>query len=623
MKKFTIKNRIQEGLLFRRRLWIMCLCIFILMLLLVSRLVYLQIFQHQYYTTLSKKNDITLVPIPPKRGLIFDRNKALLAKNIPVFNLMVTPQKTLHLMKELKNIASLMPISPHNFKAFSVEKKHRRPFEPLLLKPKLTPQQVAIFAVNRFHFPGFAVEAQLVRYYPQAQVAAHTVGYVGRINAMELQQLSPSNYAATSYTGKTGVEKYFEPQLHGQVGYKEVETNASGQTIRPLTTVPAIAGENLYLTLDADLQAQAEKALHGFRGALVAIQPDTGEILALVSTPGFNPNIFIAGISRKKYRLLQNSSDHPLYDRTIRGLYAPGSTIKPFIALAGLNAGVITPTYKIFDPGWFRLPNTKHKYHNWMRTGFGWVNLHDAIMRSDDTYFYNLATLLGISKIDNMLLNFGFGQPTGIQMAGELAGVVPSPAYKSRLTGQSWFTGDTVITGIGQGFLQTTPLQLASATATLAERGRRMQLRLIKAVQQPGQKPVLSPLKELPPVIADKPQYWSEIIRAMQSVINNPNGTGFRFGKPSYTVAAKTGTAQVYTKKHDSQQPIPERERDNSLFIAFAPVKNPKIAVAAVVENDVSAPVIARKVMDYYLLTQHHLAHTKETPHNDTIPQSS
>lgn len=609
MKRLTIKNRAHEASLFKRRLWVIVLIMLFLIFAIIVRLIYLQIGKHQYYTTLSRKNEIALKPIPPRRGLIFSRNGVLLAQNQAVFSLMVTPSKVDNLSQELTAIQKILKISPQNLVDFYKEKGQKRRFDAVTLKEDLSETDVAIFAVNRYQFPGFSVQARLMRYYPLNQMTVDTVGYVGRINSREQAAIDNSNYAATSYIGKRGIEKYFESQLHGNVGYKEIEADSGGATVRTLGQVPAKAGVNLYLTIDTPLQATANAALKGLRGAVVAIQPATGQILALASEPNYQPNLFVTGISSKIYNGLQSNPDHPLYNRTVSGLYAMGSTIKPFIALEGLNSGTITADSKIFDPGWFRLPKTKHIYHNWNRGGFGWVNLHRAIVLSDDTYFYHLATLLGINRIDSILHQFGFGTKTNVEIPSELAGTVPSPDYKMKLTGHKWYTGDTVITGIGQGYSLATPLQLAMATATLANHGKRFQAQLLKAYQIPGNKIVPIKAKALTPIVLKNPNYWNMVIDAMQGVVRSAHGTGYRFGKNiAYSVAAKTGTAQVFTLKDDknSDQLLPERERDNSLFIAFAPVKNPQIAVVVVVENNPSAPVVARKIIDYYLLKQQH-----------------
>lgn len=621
MKRAAIKNRAKEAVLFKTRLFIVLIIIIMLIAAMITRLIYLQVDQHHYYTTLSRQNAISLNPIPPKRGLIYDANHVLLANDLPSFSLMVTRTAVSNFKDELARLKQFIPISPMELKLYEKEAKGRRSFDAVPLKEKLTDEEVARFEVNRYQFPGFEVSARMLRSYPTGDSAAHVVGYMGRINASDLNQIDTSNYAATNFIGKSGIEKYFESQLHGKVGYEETETTADGSTVRHLGKVPAQAGVNLYLTIDTSLQKATLNAFSTLRGAAVAIDPNNGKILALVSSPSFDPNVFINGLSQDDFNEIENNDSRPLYNRAITGLYAPGSTIKPFIALQALSDGVIKPDDKIYDPGWYRIKGTKHIFHNWNRGGFGWVDLHDAIILSDDTYFYQLAHKLGIHSIDKMLTRFGFGQKTGIELPGEQSGVVPSPKYKMGITGQQWYDGDTVITGIGQGFTEVTPLQLAEATATIAMHGKRFQPQLLSAYQLPGSPPTLVPTKPLPPVTLKNPKAWPIVIQAMRDVVKSPRGTGFRFGRTPYTVAAKTGTAQVFTMKNDKDDNtwLPERERDNSLFIAFAPIDHPQIAVAIVVENNPNAPDIARQMINYYLIDQHHWHDTSKAKTNAKI----
>lgn len=605
LSPLTIKNRIKEQLLFNRRLLVAILFIGLLCLFLIARLFFLQVAEHHHYTTLSKQNAISITPLPPKRGLIYDRDGLLLAKNIPVFSLVVTPDKVAHLKQELNQIEKIIPLTPVDLTAFRKQLRFYRPFEEVPLKLKLTPTQVAEFAVNRYRFPGLSVKAELIRQYPFDNLFAHIIGYVGRINAQDLATLNQASYADTNYIGKTGIEKYYEATLHGIVGYQRIETDASGRTVRVLRTTPPISGTNLYLSIDSGLQKAAQQAMQGFNGAVVALQPSTGQVLAMVSTPSFNPNQFITGISEADYKKLTQSKAHPLYNRAIHGLYSIGSTIKPLMGLEGLATHVITPKTQIYDPGWFRLPHSRHIFHDWLPGGHGWVNLHKAIVVSCDTYFYNLGFHLGIAPIDHILKAFGLGQTTGIGLPNEEAGTIPSPEYKMAATGKPWYTGDTVNTAIGQGYFQATALQLADIAAILANRGKRYAPNLLNAIQAPGQPKVYLAKQALPSVGINNPSYWHDIIRAMQDVITH--GTGYHFGHPPYSVAAKTGTAQVRSDHGKRAFNLPKNERSNSTFIAFAPVNKPVIALAVVVEHDPHAAVIvARKVMDYYLLTQHH-----------------
>ena len=490
-------------------------------------------------------------------------------------------------------------------------KQHRR-FDEIPLKIRLSEVEVAKFSEHAYHFPGFIIKARLIRHYPFEASLSHVLGYVGRINIDELDDIDPTNYSATNYIGKLGIEKFYEDELHGAVGYEQVENDASGEPIRVLNQIKPAPGKNLYLTLDSRLQIAVEKALEGQRGAVVAIQPSTGQVLAMVSQPGYDPNLFVAGISTQDFKALQSSPDRPLYDRALRGLYPLASTIKPYLALEGLDSGVATPNYTLYDPGWFQLKTSEHIFHDMKHGGHGMVNLNRAIICSCDTYFFELASKLGIQRIDHVLRQFGYGEVTGIDLDDELAGVVASPSWKRQAKGVSWYEGDTINSGIGQGYMQATPLQLANAVSTMAMRGKRYTPYLLLGSQQPGkgffpQKPVLANKVDIV-----NTSLWNAIVSAMQGVTSSQEGTAYRLlGHTPYTVAAKTGTAQVYSfsKKHydtesgqENQEKLPEKLRDHHLLVAFAPVDNPQIAVAVVVENSNQATIVARAVLDYYLV---------------------
>lgn len=608
----TIKNRERETRIFNARLIVSISVVMLLTLLLLCRLFYLQIIQHRYYTTLSEQNEIDLVPIAPRRGLIYDRHGELLANNIPVFSLMATRSKISHLTQALKDIQQVTPLSENDLEQFNKHVKERRRFEQTPLKLKLSEEEVAKFSLDQFRFPGFSLNVQLIRQYPFSNSIAHVIGYVGRINEKELAQLDAANYSATHFIGKTGIERYYESALHGKVGYQKVEIDASGRIIRDLSTTYPIRGIDLYLTIDKTLQNTAEEALSPHRGAIVALNPKTGEVLALVSEPSYNPSLFIGGITVKDFQALLLDKSHPLYNRTIHGVYPPGSTIKPFIAIAGLDSGLITSQFQIFDPGWYQLPHTSHIFHDWKKTGHGWTNLSKAIIESVDTYFYDLAHKIGIQRIDAMLQQFGFNEKTGIDLPHELEGNIPSPEWKWRYRGKSWYPGDTVLTGIGQGYVLTTPLQLAVATSVLANHGVRYRPHLLYCARFANGKIYWPSLKQQAFIKLKNPHDWDTIIQAMSKVTTE--GTGTLFGKSSYSIAAKTGTAQVI--RHDEDHPnnyIPERFRNNSVFIAFAPIENPKIVIAVVVENSPDAPIVARKILDDYLL-HHHGPNVAEPP---------
>jgi penicillin-binding protein 2 len=620
-RHLTIKNHKQEQHLFTSRIIIAAIITLLLVIILIGRLIYLQVSHHNRYATLSQKNHLELLPIEPNRGLIYDRDGKLLAENIPVFSLDIIPDHVSNLKKTLNDLKKVINITPDELKQFYQSLGRRHGSLPIPLKLRLTEKQVARFYVNQYRFPGVEVNARMIRNYLLGKTMASVLGYVGRIDTTDLLNLDTANYSASNFIGKTGIEKYYEKLLHGQTGYKQVEIDANGHIVRTIKDIPPIPGNNIYLSIDSKLQAITEKALKKERGAVVAIKPDTGEVLTLISNPSFNPNFFAQGVSDKEFHQLQNSSDNPMYNRAIRGQFPMASTIKPFIALKGLDTGIITPSYTIYDPGWFKLPNAKHIYlgWNWKYGGHGYVNVSKAIIASSDRFFYSLAVKLSIDKIDDILNQFGFGHKTGIDMPYEKQGLLPTPTWKMRKQGIRWYTGDTVISGIGQGFMLTTPLQLAAATGVLAEKGLRFKPQLLSKIQLTnGQIINQEPIPE-DPVMLNNKKYWNVIIKAMQGVVNNIQGTAhIRFGtNPKYTVAAKTGTGQVYSSHNRDENAasvanIPKYLRNDSLFIAFAPVRNPNIAVAVIMEHSPIAGTVARKVLDYYLEVK---------PHEQTHPR--
>lgn len=603
-----IKDHHQENRLFQRRILVAVFLVLGLSFILFGRLAYFQIVQHKLYTTMARANQVGLSPLPPNRGLIYDRNGTLIAENIPVFSLEITPDQVVGgLANTIKALSKIITISPENSDEFYRQLRQKRRFEAIPLKVKLTPEEVAQFSVVQYRFSGVKVAAHLVRYYPYGPDLVNALGYVGRINMAELKRVDPSNYSGTNYIGKVGIEKYFENQLHGTVGYQQMESDAHGEVVRVMKETPPIPGQNLYLTIDLGLQQAAERALGDNRGAIVVIQPSTGQVLALVSDPTYDPNLFVTGISNADYRALADSPDQPLYNRAVRGLYAPGSTVKPLEALQALGTNTITPTFQIFDPGWFSLPNSTHRYRDWKRGGHGMVNVTTAIMQSCDVFFYTVGLKMGIANINAVMSAFGFGSKTGIQMEEELGGIAPTPAWKKKTQRQPWYQGDTVITAIGQGYTLVTPLQLASAEATLAERGLRYQPNLLLKTQMPdGRFFTQLPVAETP--VQYTPAIWNTVISALQGVTSAPRGTAYPvFGRPvpDYTVAGKTGTAQVYSISQKgnnySDAGIPKRLLSHSWFAGFAPVDMPQIAIAVIVENSPhQATIVARKVLDYY-----------------------
>lgn len=603
-----IKNHFKEYHLFTRRTVVLIVGLLLLLSVLIGRLVYLQVLEHDRYTTLSNRNQMTVLPIAPNRGLIYDRNNVLLSENVPVFNLEITPDRSEDLEKTLTELNQLIPIDEQNLAAFHKIRKQSRNFESIPLKNNLTEEEVAAFYVNQQLFPGVTVNARLMRHYPLGEAFANILGYVGRMNSQDLNEIDRNNYQIADYIGKTGVEKAFEAELHGKSGFQQAEVNASGRIIRILTETPSIHGDDIHLTIDSKLQKAALGALEDEVGAVIVLDPRNGEILAMASNPSYDPNLFVKGISSTEYTALQNRKDQPLFNRSIQGQYPIGSTIKPFLALAGLKKGAITKNTTVQDKGWFKLPNSDHVFRDWRRRGHGLVNLTTAIIVSCDVFFYELAPKLGITYMAQMLTQFGFGQKTGIELNSELTGIVPTPDWKRGRFNEAWYTGDTVNAGIGQGFVLATPLQLAAATATLAMRGLQYRPHLLLKKENQHSISISQPvITKQVKAIAE--QHWNTVTKAMQGVINSdrPHGTGFKYGRnPPYSIAAKTGTSE-YDKpekyKDKPQKMIPRKYRDTSVFIAFAPVEAPKIAVAVVVEhNGIFAQMVARKVIDQYLL---------------------
>jgi penicillin-binding protein 2 len=599
--------------LFAKRLWMVSTLVIILTFFLFSRLLYLQIIKKNYYTTLSHSNYISLIPLPPPRGLIYDRHGVLLAENIPAFSLVIVPERVKDLNNTVERLQKIIVISASDLSFFNRELKRNHDFDEIPLKLKLTQAEVARFSADQHEFPGVEVKAGLIRYYPKGADFVSILGYVGRINERDVEDLDVSNYAGTNYIGKIGIEKYFEGSLHGTVGYKEVETDASGRDIRLLKEKPPVPGNDLYLTIDAKLQEKAMETLDGKPGAIVVIQPSTGQVLALASSPSYNPNLFVNGVDPKTYEALRTDGAQPLYNRAIRGQYPLASTIKVFIGLEALNRKFIDPYHKIFDPGYYRINDKGRTWRDWRAHGM--VDFVSAIEESCDTYFYQLSVKMGIEPIDAILNAFGFGQYTGIQMNEELPGIVASPDWKLKTTGERWYLGDTLNSSIGQGSMLATPLQLAVATATIANRGYRYQPTLLLGSLSPMGMIMNEVPIELMPVEASM-QAWNFVIKGMQAVMSGNKGTAaYRFGKSLYSVAGKTGTAQVYSLKEGEKYVVanvPLNLRDNSMFIAFAPVDHPKIAIAIAVQNESTAVIFARKIMDAYFLNEGYLKKNDE-----------
>ncbi len=629
-KNIRLQNYFHEIKIFHNRSVVALVMSFILISILFARLYYLQIIQNQHYSTLSTNNRVTIEAIPPIRGLIYDTNGEVLAENRTSFNLHIIPEKAQNLEQTLTLLSEFVVLEKKEIKRFNKQVKRKHRFESVPIKFHLSDEEVAILAVNRHRLPGVEVKAQLSRHYPYGKETAHVVGYVGRINEKELKKLSAdekaTDYSGTDYIGKLGVEKSYESQLLGQVGFQQVETDVRGRVLRVLERTDPIPGKDLYLNLDIKLQQVAMTAFGEEKGALVAIDPNNGHVLSMVSMPSFDANLFVNGISYKAYKALNTSEDRPLFNRTILGSYPPGSTTKPFFALAGLELEEIGAEEEIFCPGFYRLKGKQHKYRDWKKWGHGKTDMNKAIVESCDVYFYSLAYHLGIDKMHHFMSLFGFGQRSGIDVPGERRGLMPSRQWKRKAKGQVWFPGETLITGIGQGYMLVTPLQLASGVAALSKSGLLYQPQLVKSISQ-AQHSGIAEQKIIASIITTripihKKPNWDAVIKAMKDVIHSSRGTARRLNKKDmpYTIAGKTGTAQVFTVAQDSEykeKELAKKLRDHALFVAFAPVNNPKIAIAVIVENgghggSVAAP-IAGKVIDYYLkervLKQHDLKH--------------
>ncbi len=618
-----IKDVHSERRLFISRVILSSVVSVLLVGFVVARLVQLQVVDHEVFAEKSQGNRVRIEPVPPIRGLVFDRNGRVIAENLPAYQLELIPEQVGDIDDTLTRLAGLGLIEEEEIPRFKELSRTGPRFKPVTLKFRLTDEEIANFAIQRPRFPGVDFRPRLVRHYPDGAAVAHAVGYVGALSTDDLQRLDPASYAGTSHTGKTGVESAFESDLHGDAGYRHLITNARGRqvpsnTSELLDTLPddltAEPGDNVYLSLDLDLQLLATQAFEGRRGALVALNPKTGEILALVSAPSFDPNLFAVGMSTSQYRELSENPDRPLFNRAVRGAYPPGSTIKPMLALAALETGATNLTRRSFCRGYFQLPGDPHRYRDWKPEGHGSVDISDAISQSCDVYFYEISVDIGIDAMHDYLSRFGLGMQTGIDTGGEHEGLVPSREWKRRAfrnpDDKRWYHGETVIASIGQGYMLATPLQLANAVAAVATRGKRFRPYLVAAVEDPlTNSRHLSQPQPLPDIEVSSEFYWDNIIGAMVDVLQGERGTARAVGYDApYRMAGKSGTAQVITvaqdEKYDELE-LEERQRDHALFVSFAPVDDPQIAVALIVENgesgsSVAAP-IARTVMDAWL----------------------
>ena len=600
---------------FRLRLGISAGFVVIFFMLLYARFYYLQVAQQDHYHTLAEANRISILPIVPNRGLIYDRNGKVLAQNYSAYALEIVPSKVADIESTIDELATIIEITPTDRQRFKKLMKESKRFKSLPLRNRLTDVEIATFATNRYRFPGVEIKARVFRQYPEKEMVSHVIGYISRINDRDLEQLEQNeelnNYRGSKYIGKIGIEQSYEKQLHGITGFEEVETDAAGRSIRVLSRTPPVSGNNLILSLDLGLQDAAEKAFGDRRGALVALDPNNGEVLAFVSKPGYDNNLFIGGIDQENWNLLNNSIDRPLNNRALRGVYPPGSTFKPFMALAALELGKRTAEYSINDPGYFSLPGVDRRYRDWKPGGHGRVNLHKSLVVSCDTYYYGLANDLGIDNIHSFIGQFGLGKKTGIDIEGEVSGLLPSAEWKMKQFKQKWYAGDTISVAIGQGYNLTTPLQLAFATMIIANNGKAYLPRLVKQIQNSQ----TGTIEEIPPKLLKKLKlkpHNLEVVKNALVDVTRPGGTAAKAAiNAAYTFAGKTGTSQVIGIKQGeryNEKSINERHRDHAMFIAYAPAEDPKIALAVLIENtgtggSTAAPV-ARQVFDYFLLGQ-------------------
>tara|TARA_R110002072_G_scaffold95250_2_gene210110 strand:- start:38292 stop:40133 length:1842 start_codon:yes stop_codon:yes gene_type:complete len=604
---FDLKDPQLESRIYGARTVIAICIVVVLLSIVLARYYTLQITEYETYSTESERNRVQLQPLPPKRGLIYDRNGELLADNRPTYILSVVRERVEDLEATVAELQALLPVSERDLEIFRKKLKRSRPYDSVPLRLRLTEEERARLAVNRHRLPGVVVEAQLMRHYPHGDLFSHAVGYVSRINEQEVLELDETNYRGTLHVGKVGVEKFYEDTLHGEVGYQNVESNAHGRVLRVLERYAPKPGKDLKLHLDSRVQRAAIDALGDRRGAVVAIDPLTGGVLALVSTPGFDTNLFVNGISTANYSALRDSPDVPLYNRAVQGTYPPGSTIKPFMAMAGLASGLVTPESTVPDPGWYKLSGDSRKYRDWILrirgTGHApHVAMKMAIAESCDVYFYDLARRLTIDGMHEYLYPFGFGHRTGIDTTNERNGILPSTQWKRGALGVAWYPGETISAGIGQGYMLASPLQLAVATSVMASKGKRIVPRLVMSVDGeslviPDHEPLLAP-----------PENWDVVYDGMREVVHGKRGTAKALAAGiEYEMAGKTGTAQVIGIAQNAvynEDEVDERHRHHGLFIAFAPLEAPTIAVAIIVENgggSSAASPIARAVIDTWL----------------------
>ncbi|WP_061720502.1 penicillin-binding protein 2 [Pantoea trifolii] len=612
----NFRNFEAEEKLFARRAIVAFALVVICFTILGINLYRLQVDQHSYYQTRSNENDIKMIPIAPTRGLIFDRNGIPLVRNVSWYDIHITPYKIDNMQETLKELTPIVDLTPEEIETFEHELKQNSRYKPVELKAELTDEEVARFAVNQFRFTGVTVDTYQDREYPYGADLAHVLGYVSKINDNDYKRLNAEgvgeNYAADHNIGKQGIEGYYESLLHGKTGYQEVEVDNHGRIVRVLKEVPPVAGQNITLTLDLHLQQYVESQLAGQRAAALIEDPHDGSVLAMVSAPSYDPNPFVKGISYKAYKTLLQDKDLPLINRVTQGLYPPASTVKPYMAMSALLTKVITPSFTIFGAPTWTLPGTDRKYRDWKKTGHGMLDVTKAIEESADSFFYQVAFMMGIDRIHTMLSQFGYGKSTGIDLNEEYAGLLPSREWKQKVHKKMWYQGDTVSVGIGQGYWVATPIQMVKALVALLNNGRVINPHLLEKSQRGT---VVQPYQaKLPqPQIGDaKSPYWSLVRHAMFGMANAPNGTGYKyFHTAPYGIAAKSGTSQVFSLKQNqvyNAKMTPMRLRDHIFYTAFAPFNDPKVAVALILENGgnegVTAAPLMRNILDHIFVPE-------------------
>jgi penicillin-binding protein 2 len=623
MGTVRIKDHWGEQRIFERRALAAAVIIALLTLVLIGRLVVLQVLRYDYYADLSQGNRVRVEPLPAQRGLILDRSGAVLAENRPAFQLELVRERVPDVDATLKRLVAIGVLPADDIDETRALVRSRRSFESVPIRLRLTDEEIARFAVHRFEFPGVDIATRLTRFYPHGEHAVHALGYVAAISENDVKRLEKeqqlAKYAGTSLIGKLGIEASYEKELHGEDGSRQILVNAAGRSVQQegtltsgLQEIKPVAGRDVLTSIDLPTQLVAEQGLIGRRGAVVAIDPNNGDVVAMVSTPGFDPNAFGRGLSRAEYGALRDNIDVPLLNRAIRGEYPPGSTVKPVIALAGLEYGVTTPQRTKACGGYFSLPGSRHRFRDWRPSGHGTVTLETAIAQSCDVYFYDLSNTLGVDRLAAYLGHFGFGQPTGVDIANELKGILPTPEWKKARFKKNpslgvWFPGETVIYGIGQGSFSVTPLQLAHMTAIVAARGKSYRPRLVTAYREQGTGKIEKIEPKLLETVPSTPEHWQIAINGMIKVMNGGTGSRSQVGA-EFQIAGKTGTAQVFTVAQNekyNEAELDERLHDHGLFVAFAPADNPKLAVAVIVENGKhgsSVAPIARRVLDQFIL---------------------